>query len=253
MTLVDYRLDGAIGRITLNRPDRHNALIPALLNDLRLAIAQARQDQPAALVLEAAGTSFSTGGDVSGFFETSPAQRPDYAHRVVSTLNAAILDLLTMSCPTLAVVQGMVTGGSAGLALACDLIIAGPKASFAPWYTHVGFSPDGGWTALMPERIGRGRTLDLLLTNRALKADEAHRLGLVQYLAEADQLHSQADALVRQLVRARPESVRHTLQLARPDPERVGQALARELRHFIAQIATEEAHQGMADFLERQP
>lgn len=251
MTLVDYRLTDRIGHITLNRPDRHNALIPGLLDELRVAIAQAREDGPAALILDAAGSSFSTGGDVAGFFQASPAERPDYAHKVVSTLNAAILDLLTLPFPTLAVVQGMVTGGSAGLALACDLVIAGPEASFTPWYTRVGFSPDGGWTALMPERIGRGRTLDLLLTNRTLNAEEACRLGLVQYLADSHQLQSRARALATQLAAARAESVRHTLRLTRPDPERVKQALARELRHFLAQITSEEAHHGMARFLGR--
>ncbi|HCR80727.1 MAG TPA: enoyl-CoA hydratase/isomerase family protein, partial [Alcanivorax sp.] len=100
--------------------------------------------------LDAEGRSFSTGGDVGGFYDTPRAERHDYASRVVGTLNAVILDLLSLPLPTVAAVHGMVTGGSVGLVLACDIVVAGPRASFAPWYTRVGYSPDGGWTALMP-------------------------------------------------------------------------------------------------------
>ena len=156
-TAVHYQLDGELARITLNRPQRHNALVPELLDGLRAALARCREDRPAALILDAEGRSFSTGGDVGGFYDTPRAERHDYASRVVGTLNAVILDLLSLPLPTVAAVHGMVTGGSVGLVLACDIVVAGPRASFAPWYTRVGYSPDGGWTALMPERIGRAR------------------------------------------------------------------------------------------------
>ena len=247
--LVLYRQEDGIAYLTLNRPSRHNALVPELLGALRDALAQCRASPPAALILGAEGRSFSTGGDVSAFYSATRERRHDYACDVVGQLNAAILDLLRLPCPTIAAVQGMVTGGSVGLVLACDIVVAGPKASFSPWYTVVGYSPDGGWTALMPERIGRGRALDVQLTNRPIALEEALQVGLVQYRAEHGAVMEQALAVAAKLRAARPEAVRHTLALTRPDVERVAAALDAEYRHFLEQIITDEADQGMAAFL----
>src|SRR5699024_9698139 len=115
----------------------------------------------------------------------------------------------------------------------CDIAVAGDRASFAPWYTVVGFSPDGGWTALMPERIGRARALDVQLTNRRLDADEAHRLGLVQYRAGADDTGERALMVAETIRAAKPRSVRRTLSLTRPDRARVAAGLEAEYRHFL--------------------
>ncbi|WP_339752546.1 enoyl-CoA hydratase/isomerase family protein [uncultured Marinobacter sp.] len=250
-TAVQYQREGDLARITLNRPHRHNALVPELLDGLRAAVAHCLRDQPAALILDAEGRSFSTGGDVGGFYDTPRAERHDYAARVVGTLNAVILDLLSLPLPTVVAVHGMVTGGSAGLVLACDIAVAGPKASFAPWYTAVGYSPDGGWTALMPERIGRARALDIQLTNRRVDAEEAHRLGLVQYLTEEGHLADRTRTVAEALRAAKPGSVRHTLALTRPDLDIVAAGLDAEYRHFLEQIVSDEADQGMATFLNK--
>jgi 2-(1,2-epoxy-1,2-dihydrophenyl)acetyl-CoA isomerase len=249
--LVKSQRDNDIACLTLARAERHNALVPELLDALRRALAEQRNDPPRALILAAEGRSFSTGGDVGAFHDTPPARRHQYASQVVGELNAAILDLLRLPCPTVAAVHGTVTGGSVGLVLACDIAVAGPRTRFAPWYTVVGFSPDGGWSALMPERIGRARALDVQLTNRAIEAEEALALGLVQYLADPQPVLDQAMAVAATIAAARPGSVRHTLALTRPDPEHVAIALEAERRHFLEQIVSDEADNGMAAFLKR--
>lgn len=251
MKQVAYRLEEGIGRLTLNRPERHNALVPELLADIREALALCREQQPPALIIDAAGKSFSTGGDVAGFYDTPRPQRREYAAGVVGELNRTILDLLTLPVPTISAVHGLVTGGSIGLVLATDLVVLGPDASFAPWYTVVGYSPDGGWTALLPERIGRARALDIQLTNRSLGAEEAHRTGLGQYLAKQDEELTTAWTLANQIRARQPGSVARTLTLNRPDPERVAAALELEYQQFLEQIETDEADRGMAAFLGR--
>lgn len=251
MSQVSYTLEDQVARITLNRPERHNALVPELLQDLGRALARCREDAPAAMILDAAGPSFSTGGDVTGFHDTRRDHRRQYAARVVGELNRVILDLIALPMPTLVVVHGMVTGGSVGLVLACDIAIAGPKACFAPWYTVVGFSPDGGWTSLLPERIGRARALDIQLTNRTVDAAEAHRVGLVQYLTDAGSERATAWSLANQIRRRKAGSIAHTLTLTRPDPGRTAAGLDAEYRHFLEQIDTDEADQGMEEFLGR--
>lgn len=240
---------GSAAVLTLNRPERHNALVPALLDSLLEQLAQVRRSPPAALVLRAAGRSFSTGGDVAGFLATPRAERRAYSHGLVGGLHDAMVQLLALPCPTIVLVQGMVTGGSAGLVLACDIAIGTPHASFAPWYTVVGFSPDGGWATLMPERIGRARALEVQLLNRRIEADEAHRLGLLQRLVAADRLDAEQDTCLATLSHAGPGSVAHTLAQLRPDPHGVAAGLERERQRFLEQIDTDEAEQGMRAFL----
>lgn len=248
---VVYREENGIGRLTLNRPERHNALIPALLDDLSRALEHCRLEPPTVLVIDAAGKSFSTGGDVAGFYDTPRAERASYAGTVVGTLNKVITQLLTLPVPTITAVQGMVTGGSLGLVLASDIVVAGPKASFAPWYTVVGYSPDGGWSALLPERIGRARALDIQLTNRTISRDDALAWGLAQYRSEAGEELATALSIATTLTHRKSGSVARTLRLNRPDPERVAAALEREREAFLEQIVTDEADHGMAEFLGR--
>ena len=251
MSAVRRFIEDGIARVTLDRPERHNALVPELLCDLRAALAEIRASDARVLILDASGPSFSTGGDVAAFYDTARSDRKAYAQQVVGELNATLLDLLAMPMPTVAAVHGMVTGGSVGLVLACDIAVVGDGASFAPWYTVVGFSPDGGWTTLMPERIGRARALDIQLTNRRLDADEAYRLGLAQYRAGAHDTGTLALDVARAIRAARAGSVAHTLALSRPDRTTVAAGLEAEYRHFLEQIVSDEADRGMAAFLKR--
>src|SRR5690554_2426753 len=105
-------IENGIARLTLNRPERHNSLVPELVESLNQAIDQATRANPKVLVLDANGQSFSTGGDVQGLFDTPFDLRHGYARKLVGGLHDAILALIGMPCPTIAVVQGMVTGGS---------------------------------------------------------------------------------------------------------------------------------------------
>ncbi|MGM0571799.1 enoyl-CoA hydratase/isomerase family protein [Marinobacter sp.] len=246
-----YRAENGIGRLTLNRPERHNALVPELLEDLSRALDRCRQQPPRVLVIDAAGKSFSTGGDVAGFYDTPKPERHTYASTVVGTLNKVICQLLALPVPVVSAVHGMVTGGSIGLVLASDIVVAGPKATFAPWYTVVGYSPDGGWTALLPERIGRGRALDVQLTNRAITREEALEWGLAQYGAAAGEELATALSIATTLTSHKAGSIARTLRLNRPDPQHTAVALERERQEFLEQITTDEADLGMAAFLGR--
>jgi 2-(1,2-epoxy-1,2-dihydrophenyl)acetyl-CoA isomerase len=248
-SLVQMRREGELVHVALARPERHNSLVPELLESFAQVLRAVRAAPPAVLILSAKGRSFSTGGDVRGFYEAAREQRTAYARRVVGGLNEVILDLLRLPCPSIVLVHGPVTGGSLGLVLACDIAIAGPRASFASWYVDVGFSPDGGWTALLPERIGRARAREVQLLNRTLAAEEALACGLIQELVAEAQLEARAAELAGTLAGKKRGSIRHTLSLCRPEPDRVAAALEAERRHFLEQIVSDEADAGMARFL----
>ncbi|WP_299483971.1 enoyl-CoA hydratase/isomerase family protein [uncultured Roseibium sp.] len=183
--------DGAVW-VRMNRPHRHNALVPDLLLDLRAAILAAAQAKPVALVICAKGTSFSTGGDLLGFLEHGCRHQEllAYSDRLVGLLHEAILDLLTFPAPVLAAVNGPVTGGSAGLIFAADMVAMSEDAFIQPYYSEVGFGPDGGWTALLSDRIGAARSLQVQYLNERVFADEALALGLVSRVCKPARLEA---------------------------------------------------------------
>lgn len=247
---------GAVARLTLNRPDRHNALVPELMEGLRDAVTDLEESAPAAVVLAGAGRSFSTGGDVAGFLaeaERSEEAAVAYARSLVGALHDTILALLRLPVPVIARVQGAVTGGSAGLVLASDLVAMADDAFLQPWYAEVGFGPDGGWTALLPDRIGTARAVAAQALNQRMGAAEALDLGLATAVAAEDDLDATVDGWAAEIVaRSRP-----SLAAAKAgiwDEERVGAVRRRldtERERFAALIARPETIAGMRRFVTR--
>ena len=161
MSLVEIEEKNGVAWLWLNRPERHNALVQPLIDELHKAISAVETQNPSALVISGRGYSFSTGGDIHGFLEasTNPNTLVSYADQLVGRLHDVIMDLLAFPAPVLAAVNGPVTGGSVGLMLAADLVAMAEHAFVQPYYSDVGFGPDGGWTALLPEKVGTSQAL----------------------------------------------------------------------------------------------
>jgi 2-(1,2-epoxy-1,2-dihydrophenyl)acetyl-CoA isomerase len=232
--------------IRLNRPARHNALVPGLMQDLLGALADERSRDAAAVILAAEGRSFSTGGDLLGFWE----QREDiaaYAHELVGLLNEVVLAIYTHPTPVAAAVQGQVTGGSLGLLLAADRVFMKPEVNITPWYSEVGFSPDGGWTALLPDIIGRQRTSHWLSTNASASAEECLDMGITHEIA--DDVVEAARDWTRQITGKSVKSIRSTRMLLSSGSTEVGERLETERMAFVQQVQTREAITGIARFL----
>jgi len=241
--------DGAVATITLNRPERHNSLVPELLEELLDAFAAAAGDpEIRSVVLTANGKSFSTGGDVGEFYAHLD-ELESYAGRIVGLLNEVMLEMLRSRLPIVSAVHGMVTGGSLGLVLASDVVLVAREASFTPWYTVVGFSPDGGWTAMLPAAIGSTRTAAVLLENTTITAQAAVDWGLATRLVTGTDLVAEAQRAASAISDARPLATASAKRLARGDLERVTVDLEAERAAFVAQILTAEARKGMERFL----
>lgn len=238
-----------IATITLNRPQRHNSLVPEMLAELLdvLNVVEA-DDDVRAVVLQANGRSFSTGGDVKGFYLQRDNIKP-YARQMVGLLNDVILTLVGLPVPVVTAVHGNVTGGSMGLVLASDVVLVVPEVGFTPYYSVVGFSPDGGWTAMLPEIIGRQRTAAILLQNDTITAEQAVAWGLAARLVSADEIQDAATAVAHTIAAMQPGSVRHTRHLLRGLQPNLAARLEAERTRFVRQIATAEALQGMREFL----
>lgn len=249
--LVLRQINGPVAVLTLNRPERHNSLVPALLAELLAHLTAVATDTDLrALVLQANGRSFSTGGDARGFVEHA-ADIAAYSAGIVGLLNKCLLALIDLPLPVITAVQGQTTGGSMGLVLASDLVLAAPEASFTPFYSVVGPSPDGGWTALLPRIIGRRRAAAVLYNNETITAETAVALGLANELVPQAQLRSRALALAQDIAAKKRGSIRRTKQLLWADRAEIAAALENERAHFIQEMSEGAGLTGFQTFLEQ--
>jgi 2-(1,2-epoxy-1,2-dihydrophenyl)acetyl-CoA isomerase len=159
---------------------------------------------------------------------------------------------LRLPQPIVAAVHGMVTGGSLGLVLASDVVLIARDATITPWYPVVGFSPDGGWTALLPDLIGRKRTGEVLLRNQSITADQAAAWGIAAEVTDQGSTMASAEACARDIAGMAGGAVAGAKRLLWRDHEQIAVALERERTAFVRQILTPEARKGMAAFLGRE-
>ena len=251
-TLVKQQRSGLVVTLVLNRPERHNSLVPDLLSELLAALNDVAADSGArTVVLAAEGRSFSTGGDVLGFFAAGE-NLAEYAANTVGLLNDVILTMLRLPQPIVVAVHGTVTGGSLGLVLGGDVVLMAPEATITPWYAAVGFSPDGGWTALLPDVIGRHRTARILYSNQSISAADAAQWGLATEVVASGEIEERAATVALEIARAKSGSIASTKRLLRHDLDDIAARLDAEREAFVAQILTPEAQKGMAAFLGRE-
>jgi len=245
---VLVEIDDGIATVTLNRPERHNSLVPELLSQLLDALATCARDPAVGVtVLRAAGRSFSTGGDLRGFLDHADDIR-EYSERLVGLLNQVIVAIHDCRVPVIVAVDGQVTGGALGLVLAADIVLVTERATFRPYYVDVGFSPDGGWTALLPGIIGQKRASAVQLLNQTVSADRALDWGLATAYADSEKLEAALAELCGELKTKNTDSVYHTRRLLRP--ANLESRLDAEKRLFVEQIATDGAIAGIRQFLD---
>jgi len=244
--LVLVAKEGQVGIVTLNRSERHNSLVPEFLQAMLDVLAMLSKDVSlGALVLQANGRSFSTGGDALGFVEHAGCIEA-YSRQVVGLLNQVILALIDFPVPVVSAVHGIVTGGSIGLILASDIILVSPGASFTPYYSVIGPSPDGGWTALLPLLIGPQRAAAVLYLNQTITGEQAVAWGLANRMVPAEKLRAEALAIACDIANKKPGSIRHTRRLLHLHREQIAAGLEAEQAHFLEQIVGE----GIAGFQE---
>jgi enoyl-CoA hydratase len=178
MGKVRLEADGGRRLLTLDDPDRRNALDAAMQRDLAAAIAAVADDRDArALVVTGAGTAFCAGADLPAIFG-----RPDRPvaelRRELHAVYDSFLRLLALPIPTLAAVQGPAVGAGLNLAMACDLRVAGPGARFSATFTSIGLHPGGGCTWFLVRALGPQRAMALLLDGGTVHGPDAVAAGL---------------------------------------------------------------------------
>ena len=205
-TLIDLKVDNAIATITLNRPDKRNAMSDAMRTEFIDALERVAADKAIkALVLTGAGKGFCAGGDISGMEKRMNAPAGDVGfngwHRQQRVHHTQAL-LHTIPKPVIAAVNGAASGLGADTALACDFVIASDSASFTWSYIHRGIIPDGGGMYFLPRRVGLSKAKELIFTGRKVEVDEALKLGIVDRKTSGDTLLADAQAWAAELGKA---------------------------------------------------
>src|SRR5881227_891128 len=186
MAEVETQRNGAVLTITLNRPDVLNAFNGAMHRALNAALKEARDEEVRAVVITGAGRGFCVGQDLTEFRDAAG----DIGDRLRSTYHPNVLAIRALEKPVVAAVNGAAAGAGMSFACACDIRIASDAAAFVPAFINVGLVPDSGGTFFLARLLGPARAFEWMTSGRRLTAAEAHALGLVSEVVEADVLAS---------------------------------------------------------------
>jgi len=201
--LVILEVQAGIATLTLNRPDKRNAMSDDMRSQFIDALESVAADKAIrALVLTGSGKGFCAGGDIAGMERRMKAPTGEIAfngwHRQQRVHHTQAL-LHTMPKPTIAAINGAASGLGADTALACDFIIASPWASFTWSYINRGIVPDGGGMYFLPRRVGLPKAKELIFSGRKVDVDEAVAIGIADRKTDADTLVADAQAWAREL------------------------------------------------------
>ena len=200
---VEYTLNGDVALITLNRPDRYNAVDHAMAGGLIDALERAGVVSRAA-VLTGAGKAFCSGADLAILKDDYESGSPDLAALLDDVFHPTIRSLIDCKVPIVAAVNGVAAGGGCNLALGCDVVFAGESARFAQVFVNRGLAVDYGGTWLLPRLIGLQKAKDLAFRGDAIDSHEALSLGLALEVVADDQLMKRAGEYARVLAAKPP-------------------------------------------------
>src|SRR6266853_2595653 len=247
---LQLAVDSGIATITLNRPDKRNAISYELIDDLIRALEEVRNSSAGILILTGAGKAFCSGMDLDNLkalIGRTPGQNLADSRTMVSLFRS----LYEFPKPTIAAVNGAAIAGGTGLALLCDFTLAVPDAKFGYTEVRIGFLP-AIVSVFLTRQIGEKRCRDLLLTGRIIEAAEAKEFGLVSEVVPADRLMKRAEELADLLIAASPSSLTRSKRLLVSSAAAgVDHDLERAILENARMRCTPDFQEGLASFLEK--
>jgi methylglutaconyl-CoA hydratase len=234
--------------LTLNRPEKRNALNPELIEELTVALNEAEECSCGVVILTGAGPAFCSGLDLD-HLATISARTPEENRRDSENMARVLRTLYDFSKPVIAAVNGPAIAGGMGLATIPDFTLAVPEAKFGYTEVRIGFVPAIVASFLL-RQVGEKHARDLLLTGRLIKAQEALQLGLVTEIVTADQLMVTARALAQSLLQNSPQAMQCVKKLlAKHARHRLDEEIADAIDANALQRSTEDFKEGVQAFL----
>jgi len=253
--IMDYKtiqlaFDAGIATITLNRPDKRNAISFELIDDLRRALDEVERSPARVLILTGAGKAFCSGMDLENL-KALLGRSPEQNRKDSETMAGLFRWLYEFPKVSIAAVNGAAIAGGTGLALLCDFTLAVPDAKFGYTEVRIGFVPAIVSTFLL-RQIGEKQARDLLLTGRIFTADEAYRMGLINEIMPPEKLIDRARELAAQLMENSPTSLRLTKRLLSDHARaELDAQIETAVRESAAIRATADFREGISSFLEK--
>jgi len=248
-TLQLTHVSGA-ATVTLNRPDKRNAISYELIEDLLAALDEVSKSSAQVLIFTGVGKAFCSGMDLESL-KALAGRSPEQNLTDSQTMAHLFRSLYDFSKPTIAAVNGAAIAGGCGLATLCDFTLAVPEARFGYTEVRIGFVPAIVSTFLL-RQVGEKQARDLLLTGRIIGADEAHRIGLINEIVSAEKLMERARELAAQLMENSPASLASTKRLLSDYARAELDAQIRTaVRENAAIRGTDDFCEGISAFLEK--
>ncbi len=242
--------EASVATITLNRPDKRNAISTQMIEDLLAALSEAESTPVRVVIITGAGSSFCSGMDLDALrnlASQSAAQNMKDSQRMAQMFRR----IWSFPKPLIAAVNGPAIAGGCGIATLCDFTLAVPDAKFGYTEVRIGFIP-AIVSVFLVRQIGEKRARDLLLTGRILNADEARQMGLVSHIVEQATLMDSARMLAASLVESSPTSLMRTKKLMCDSAAaEVDAALERAIAENADIRATPDFKEGLSSFLEK--
>jgi 2-(1,2-epoxy-1,2-dihydrophenyl)acetyl-CoA isomerase len=242
--------DGDVLTITFNRPEVLNALDEATHRGLADGLARAAAGDVRAVVLTGAGRGFCVGQDVSQF-PRDPDAVGDLLRR---WFNPAVEAIRSLEKPVVAAINGPAAGAGLALAMACDMRVAARSARLVPAFLGIGLVPDSGLSQTLPQLIGPAAAFEWLVSGRAIGADEANQLGLVNRVVDDDGLSAEVRTLAEQLASGPTAAIAMTKALIDGGSRRsFAEQLEQEAALQARAAAGGDFREGVTAFLEKRP
>ncbi|MBA3525493.1 MAG: 2-(1,2-epoxy-1,2-dihydrophenyl)acetyl-CoA isomerase [Sphingomonas sp.] len=246
---IDFKAEGAVARITLNRPDRLNSFTAAMHAELRDALASLGDAR--VVILTGAGRGFCAGQDLNDR-AVPPGEAVDLGEMVEACWNPLIRTLTALPQPIIARVNGVAAGAGANIALACDLVVAARSAKFIQSFSAIGLIPDSGGSWALPRLVGQARALGLALTGEPLPAEKAAEWGLIWKCVDDEHLDAEVDALAAKLASLPPLGLAAIKSILRSTWSRtLDQELDLQRDEMRRLGFTQDYREGVAAFLEK--
>src|ERR1051325_10501168 len=253
---IQLEMRGAVGVLTLNRPDRLNALNVQVAHDFKSALSEALERGARAIIITGAGRAFSAGGDLRAMQEIAQqdGRIEAFFDEPLRKLNDAILLIRRTPVPFIAAVNGVASGGGCNLALACDLVIAAQSARFNQAFIKIGLTPDCGGTFMLPRLVGLKRATELLFTGELIGARAAADMGMINSVSPDEELMSKAMAMAEQLAQAPTAAIAEIKKLLDASAANdLRSQLDLERKKQIESGKTKDFVEGVSAFLEKRP
>jgi len=246
---IDCKADGAIARLTLNRPDRLNSFTGKMHEELRDALANIADAR--VVVLTGAGRGFCAGQDLNDR-AVAPGELVDLGETVANYWNPLIRTLTSLPQPVIARVNGVAAGAGANIALACDIVVAAKSAKFIQSFSAIGLIPDSGGTWALPRLVGQARALGLALTGQPLLAETAAEWGLIWKAVDDEALDEEVEAIANKLAALPPLGLAAIKEMIRTSWQySLDEELERQAGTMRRLGFTEDYREGVAAFLEK--